>query len=65
MKTRFVVAALALVVVACDNKPLSPKVTRTPVPELPGLFRLEVATTWTTTKGQSREVRLIRYCYAP
>jgi hypothetical protein len=44
---------------------LEPEIKREKVKELPGLFRLEVGTRWTNKKGHAREVRFVRYCFAP
>ncbi len=42
-----------------------PTITRTPVKEVFGLFRLEVAVEWQNAGGHARRVKVARYCYAP
>jgi type II secretory pathway pseudopilin PulG len=44
---------------------LEPDIKRTTDPELMGLFKLEIGTRWTNKKGHAREVRFVRYCFAP
>ena len=44
---------------------LEPQIKRDVDPTLMGLFRLEVGTRGTNKKGFSREVRFVRYCFAP
>jgi hypothetical protein len=44
---------------------LEPEIKRDQDRELMGLFRLEVGTRWTNRKGFSREVRFVRWCFAP
>jgi type II secretory pathway pseudopilin PulG len=42
-----------------------PRITKTPDPVRFGLFKLEVAVAWKSHKGHPREVKYVRYCYAP
>lgn len=44
---------------------LEPDIKRESDPVLMGLFRLEVGTRWTNKRGFAREVRFVRYCFAP
>src|SRR5207253_1319118 len=41
-----------------------PSMKRSAVPRNPGLFRLDVSTSWTSRKGASRAIRFARYCFA-
>lgn len=49
---------------ALGMKPV-PAVTRTPDPEVPGLFKLEVEVKWKNARGFERRARAARLCYAP
>jgi hypothetical protein len=44
---------------------VEPEIKREEVKGFIGMFRLEVGTKWTSKKGHSREIRFVRYCYAP
>lgn len=44
---------------------LVPSITRTPDPDDPSCFRLEVKIAWRDRRGTARVTREVRWCYAP
>jgi len=44
---------------------LVPRYEVIPVPGFPGFFQLDISMAWTNLRGNRREVRYSRYCYAP